>query len=60
MLRKFYLITGLAILGLYGWIAFTGWELGSPPRAKLPPDVRRSGGGYRSHYFWQSGYHGGK
>mgnify|MGYP000231619300 FL=1 len=32
----------------------------SPEHATIPASVRSSPGGYRSHYFWHSGFHGGK
>jgi hypothetical protein len=60
MLRKIYLLTGMATLALYGVVAFTGWEIGNPRRARIPADVRSSPGGYRSFHFWHAGYHGGK
>jgi hypothetical protein len=60
MLNRFYWITGIAILILYGWIGFTGWEFGTPERDTVPADVRHSPGGYRSFHFWHSGYRGGK
>jgi hypothetical protein len=60
MLRRFYLLTGMATLALYGVVAFTGWEFGTPPRERIPADVRHSPGGYRSYHFWHAGYHGGK
>ena len=60
MLRNFYLAIGMAILTLYGVVAFTGWELGTPAREMIPGDVRNSPGGYRSFHFWHAGFHGGK
>jgi hypothetical protein len=60
MLRNSYLAIGLAILTLYGVVAFTGWEPGTPARAMIPGDVRNSPGGYRSFHFWHAGFHGGK
>ena len=59
MLRKFYLLTGMATLALYGVVAFSGWELGTPQREKVPPGARDSKG-YKSFHFWHAGYHGGK
>jgi hypothetical protein len=60
MLRKFYLLTGVLILGFYGYVAFTGREFGDESRQIVPADVRQSPGGYRSFHFWHSGYRGGK
>ncbi|HKQ07496.1 MAG TPA: hypothetical protein VJ464_20395 [Blastocatellia bacterium] len=63
MLSRAYLIIGLLIVGGYGLLAFTGKELGSSHREKIPADVRQSPGGYRSFHsvsIWHSGYRGGK
>ena len=60
MLTKFYLLFGGAVLALYMFVAWSGWELGSPRRQFIPADVRNSPGGYRSYHFWHSGYRGGK
>jgi hypothetical protein len=61
MLIKFYLVLGIIIIGLYGFVALTGKEFGDPERQKVPADVRQSPGGYRSyHQVWYSGYGGGK
>jgi hypothetical protein len=60
MLKRLYLLTGTAILGLYGWAGIAGWEIGTPARGVVPHDVRQSPGGYRSFHFWHTGYHGGK
>ncbi len=60
MLTKFYLLFGGAIVAAYLAAAWMGWEVGSPNRQVLPPDVRNSPGGYRSFHFWHSGYRGGK
>ena len=60
MLRNAYLATGIALVALYGAIAYSGWEFGTPERESIPADVRNSPGGYRSFHFWHSGFHGGK
>ncbi len=61
MLRKTYLISGIALIALYAFVAFKGWEPGTPARRNLAEaDVRRSPGGYRSFHFWHAGYRGGK
>ena len=60
MLSKLYLILGAGALMFYSVAAWSGWELGSPQRQQLPPDVRNSPGGYRAFHFWHSGYRGGK
>lgn len=60
MLTKFYLIVGIILITLYGFVAFTGREFGDPKRELIPADVRQSPGGYRSFRFWHGGYRGGK
>ncbi len=60
MWTKFYLIFGIAVIGLYGLMSLTGREFGNPERRVAPADARQSPGGYRSFYFWHAGYQGGK
>jgi hypothetical protein len=60
MLSKLYLVIGILIIALYGFVTFTGKEFGDPERQKMPADVRQSPGGYRSFHMWHSGYRGGK
>ena len=60
MFHRIYAGIGLGILGFYTIAGFNGWELATQPRQTLPADVRNSPGGYRSYYFWHSGYRGGK
>jgi hypothetical protein len=60
MLSKLYLALGTGVLLLYGFAAWSGWELSTSPRQVLPADVRNAPGGYRSFHFWHSGYRGGK
>jgi hypothetical protein len=61
MLSKFYLILGGGLLALYGFAAWSGWEMFSARRKELPPQYRTAGG-YRNvpGIFWYSGYRGGK
>lgn len=60
MLSKLYLVIGVLIIALYGFVTLTGKEFGDPERQKMPADVRQSPGGYRSFHMWHSGYRGGK
>ncbi|MFP5261636.1 MAG: hypothetical protein ACLGJB_06995 [Blastocatellia bacterium] len=60
MLSKLYLVVGILIIALYGFVTLTGKEFGDPERQKMPADVRQSPGGYRSFHMWHSGYRGGK
>lgn len=60
MLKKFYVVTSIALLLGYVAAAFTGLEPGTPTRQFVPADVRNSPGGYRSFHFWHYGYRGGK
>ena len=61
MLRKFYLILGIIVIGTYGFVALTGKEFGDPDKQTVPAEARQSPGGYRSyHVFFYSGYRGGK
>lgn len=60
MFKKIYLGSSSLIILLYLLTGFLGWEFGNEKRELLPPDVRKSPGGYRSFHFWHSGYRGGK
>lgn len=55
-----FAVLGLAGVGGYSALAFTGTVIGAPKRDEVPASVRSSPGGYRSYHFWHSGYHGGK
>lgn len=50
----------VAVVVLYGIAGFTGWRVSEGPAPRMDPSVRSSPGGYRSHYFWHSGFSGGK
>jgi hypothetical protein len=56
----FFAVLGTVIVGGYGAMAFTGYEIGAPARDEVPSSFRSSPGGYRTFHFWHSGYHGGK
>ena len=58
MLRWLYAATSGGALLLYGYLAITGWELGTGPRTTGAHDIR----GSRGHgvFFWHSGPHPGK
>ncbi|HVG18767.1 MAG TPA: hypothetical protein VNI02_06910 [Blastocatellia bacterium] len=60
MLSKLYLVIGILVIALYGFVTLTGKEFGDPEKQKMPADVRQSPGGYRSFHMWHSGYRGGK
>ncbi len=55
-----YRAWAIGLISFYAWAGFTGWRLPTTPRQRLDPSVRSSPGGYRSHYFWHSGFSGGK
>jgi hypothetical protein len=58
MLRYFYIITSALALSIYGYMALTGHEFGSPEREEMAANMRYAPG-YRSH-IWLLGPHGGK
>jgi hypothetical protein len=60
MISRAYKVWVLLVLGAYGWAGFTGWRMRSAPQERIDPSVRSSPGGFRSHYFWHSGFSGGK
>jgi hypothetical protein len=59
MLRNIYIALGSLSLALYGWMAFTGWELGSPEREPVGAELRGTHG-YRSVYIFSPGAMHGK
>lgn len=59
-LVKGYGAVGAGVIGVYLWIALSGWERQLAPRGFVPQSVRSSPGGYRSFHFGHSGFHGGK
>lgn len=61
MIRRFYLIYGLAILGLFATAQFRGWTLTSVDKtSNVPKSVRDNPGSYRSIYSSYHHYTGGK
>jgi hypothetical protein len=60
-MRNFYLIYGVAVLGLLGVAEFRGWSLDSVNEVKnVPRSVRDNPGSYRSVYSSYHHYTGGK
>lgn len=59
-MRFLYPLLVALVVAAYGYVGFTGWEIGASEREPIPPSVRQSPGGYRSYFFWHSGYQGGK
>lgn len=57
MLRRFYIVLGAAIIGLYCVSVYGGWEFSSGKRTVAGPDMRSASGG---NVFIYSHYRGGK
>jgi hypothetical protein len=56
-----YLVLGISTLGFYAVSEARGVVyFERDQRTPIPPSVRSTPGGYRSHGFWYSGYQGGK
>ena len=60
MLVKSYLALATALLLGYGATGLLGWEYGSADKQKLPDNVRKQPGGYRTFHYWHSSHRGGK
>jgi len=61
MIRRSFLIYGLAILGLLGWAEYRGWSLNRVDEVlNVPRSVRDNPGSYRSVYSSYHHYTGGK
>ena len=61
MKHPFYLVYGLALLGLTGLAEYRGWSLMRVNEVKnVPKSVRDNPGVYRSHYGYIPGFIRGK
>jgi hypothetical protein len=61
MIRKFYLVYGLGVLGLLGTAQYRGWTFDSVNKtSNVPNSVRDNPGSYRSIYSSYHHYTGGK
>lgn len=59
MLRKVYVAFASLTLAVYGGIAFTGFEFGTPEREPVSAELRGTHG-YRTHYIFMPGHQHGK
>ena len=59
---RIYLLYGLAVLGLLGWVEYTGWSMTSvnESREGAPRSVRDNPGANRPIYGGSGRYVGGK
>ncbi len=61
MRHPFYLLYGLALLGLVTMAEYRGWSLTSVNEMKdVPKSIRDNPGAYRAHYAFYPRYFGGK
>jgi len=61
MIRTFFLIYGLAVLGGVGVAEYQGWSLNRVDQVlNVPKSVRDNPGSYRSVYGYYHHYTGGK
>jgi hypothetical protein len=61
MRHPFYLVYGLALLGLVTMAEYRGWSLTSVNEMKdVPKSIRDNPGAYRAHYAFYPRYFGGK
>ena len=58
MLKKFYVLLAIVVIGGYAYAGLTGGELGRTKKGYAPPGSRGAQGGSRA--FWYGGYRGGK
>lgn len=58
MLKKFYVLLAMVIIGGYAYAGFTGGELVPKKKGYVPAASRGAQGGARA--FWYGGYRGGK
>ena len=61
MMRNFFLIYGLVVLGTVSFAEFRGWSLNRIDEVRnVPKSVRDNPGSYRSVYGYYHHYTGGK
>ncbi len=61
MRHPFYLVYGLALLGMVGLAEYRGWSLTRVNELRdVPKSVRDNPGAYRSHYMYYPRHVGGK
>jgi hypothetical protein len=61
MRHPFYLVYGLALLGMVTMAEFRGWSMTSVNEMKdVPKSIRDNPGAYRAHYAFYPRYFGGK
>lgn len=61
MIRRLYLIYGLAVVGLFATAQYRGWSFASVnTTSNVPKSVRDNPGSYRSIYSSYHHYTGGK
>lgn len=58
MLKKFYALFAILVIGGYAYAGYTGGELGRTKKGYAPVGSRGTQGGSRA--FWYGGYRGGK
>ena len=61
MIRRLFLIYGMAVLGVLAWAEYRGWSLNRVDKVlNVPRSVRDNPGSYRSVYSSYHHYTGGK
>lgn len=58
MLKKFYVLFAIVVIGGYAYAGLTGGELSRTKKGYVPAASRGAQGGSRA--FWFGGYRGGK
>ena len=58
MLKKFYVLFAILVIGGYAYAGVVGGELGLTKKGYVPASSRGAQGGSRA--FWYGGYRGGK
>jgi hypothetical protein len=54
-MKSAYGVFALAVLGLYTFAGWRGYEIGGGKRGLIPANVRQAPGGYRSFTYWRGG-----
>ena len=54
-MKRVYTILGSALIALWAWSEWTGWEFAPDTKRGVIPASARNTGGFRSYHFWSGG-----
>jgi hypothetical protein len=54
-MKRVYTILGTALIAVWAWSEWTGWEFAPDTKRGVIPASARNAGGFRSYHFWSGG-----